>query len=96
VIVWLGPGIGPRAYEVGPDVYDAFVATDPGAKAAFEPRGEGKFGADLHALARRRLAAAGVTAVYGGGFCTFSNAGRFFSYRRERVTGRFATLIWID
>jgi YfiH family protein len=96
VIVWLGPGIGPRAYEVGPDVYDAFVAPDPGAKAAFEPREEGKFGADLHALARRRLATAGVTAVYGGGFCTFSDAGRFFSYRRERVTGRFATLIWID
>jgi YfiH family protein len=96
VIAWLGPAIGPRAYEVGPDVYDAFVAPDPGAKAAFEPREEGKFGADLHALARRRLATAGVTAVYGGGFCTFSDAGRFFSYRRERVTGRFATLIWID
>jgi YfiH family protein len=96
VIAWLGPGIGPRAYEVGPDVYDAFVARDSGATAAFEPRGDDKFGADLYAIARRRLEAAGVAGAYGGGFCTYTDAGRFYSYRRERVTGRFATLIWID
>jgi hypothetical protein len=96
VIAWLGPAIGPRAYEVGPDVYDAFVTRDPGVSAAFAPRGDGKFSADLHALVRRRLAAAGVAGAYGGGQCTYTDAGRFYSYRRERTTGRFASLIWID
>jgi YfiH family protein len=96
VIAWLGPGIGPRAYEVGRDVYDAFVAPDPVLAAAFAPRGEGKFLADLCALARRRLSVAEVSAVYGGGFCTYTDAARFYSYRREPTTGRFATLIWID
>lgn len=96
VIAWLGPGIGPRAYEVGPDVYDAFVTRNPDAAAAFEPHGDGRFNADLHTLARRRLEAAGVAAVYGSGFCTYTDAGRFYSYRRERATGRFASLIWID
>jgi hypothetical protein len=96
VIAWLGPAIGPRAYEVGPDVYDAFVTRDPGASAAFAPHGDGKFSADLHALARRRLAAAGVSGAYAGGQCTYTDAGRFYSYRRERTTGRFASLIWID
>jgi YfiH family protein len=96
VVAWLGPGIGPHAYEVGPDVYDAFVARDPGAAVAFRPHGAGKFRADLHALARRRLAAAGVAAAYGGGLCTYTDAGRFYSYRRDNATGRFASLIWID
>jgi YfiH family protein len=96
VLAWLGPGIGPRAYEVGRDVYDAFVMREPAAASAFEPRREGKFGADLCALARLRIAAAGVSAVYGSGFCTYTDARRFYSYRRERMTGRFASLIWID
>jgi hypothetical protein len=96
VSAWLGPGIGPQAYEVGRDVYDAFVVPDPALAAAFAPRGAGKFLADLYALARRRLAVAGVTAVYGGGFCTCTDSARFYSYRREKTTGRFASLIWID
>jgi hypothetical protein len=96
VIAWLGPGIGPRAYEVGRDVYDAFVAREPGAALAFEPHGDGKFRADLFALARRRLEAAGVGASFGGGLCTYTDAARFYSYRREKATGRFASLIWID
>lgn len=96
VLAWLGPAIGPRAYEVGADVYDAFVERDPGAGAAFAPHGDGKFRADLYVLARRRLGAAGVAATYGGGFCTHTDAGRFYSYRRDKTTGRFASLIWID
>ena len=96
VIAWLGPGIGPRAYEVGRDVYEAFVAPDAAVAAAFEPQRDGKFRADLYALARRRLAVAGVTAVYGGGFCTYTDSARFYSYRRDQTTGRFASLIWID
>jgi YfiH family protein len=96
VMAWLGPAIGARAYEVGRDVYDAFVGRDPALAAALEPRSGGKFRADLCAAARRRLAATGVLEVYGGGFCTYTDSTRFFSYRRERATGRFASLIWID
>jgi YfiH family protein len=96
LVAWLGPAIGPRAYEVGQDVHDAFVAADAGAAAAFAALGRGKYLADLYALARRRLAAAGVTTVHGGGFCTHAERERFYSYRRDRVTGRFATLVWIE
>jgi YfiH family protein len=96
LIAWLGPAIGPRAYEVGQDVFDAFVAADPGAASAFAPLGVGKHLADLYALARRRLAAAGVTAVHGGGFCTHAEPARFYSYRRDRTTGRFASLVWME
>jgi YfiH family protein len=96
VLAWLGPAIGPRVYEVGTDVYDAFVGLDPGAVTAFELRGSGRFRADLWTLARRRLGAAGVAAAYGGGVCTYTDARRFYSYRREQTTGRFASLIWID
>ena len=93
LLAWLGPAIGPRSYEVGADVRDAFVRTDPGAAAAFAPTRPGHWRCDLYALARRRLAAAGVTRVYGGGFDTFADA-RFYSFRRDRATGRFASLIW--
>jgi len=96
VVAWLGPAIGPRAYEVGQDVYDAFVAADAGAAQAFTALGAGKHLADLYALARRRLAAAGVEAVYGGGFCTHAEGQRFYSYRRDRTTGRFASLVWME
>lgn len=96
VVAWLGPAIGPRAYEVGPEVREAFARGAPGAAAAFVPHGDGKFLADLPALARHRLAAAGVGAVYGGAHCTHTEAGRFYSYRREPTTGRFASLVWID
>jgi len=96
VIAWLGPGIGLAAYEVGADVYDAFVGRTPNAAAAFTAQGEGKYRADLYALARQRLAAAGVSAIHGGAYCTFTNAERFYSYRRERTTGRFASLVWME
>jgi len=94
LLAYLGPGIGPRAFEVGADVRDAFVAGDAPAEAAFRPHAPGKWLADLFLLARRRLARAGVGAVYGGGLCTYSNAARFYSHRRERVTGRMAAVIW--
>jgi YfiH family protein len=93
LLAYIGPGIGPRAYEVGTEVRDAFLARDPGAEEAFARRPGGKFLADLAALARRRLAACGVRQVYGGGYCTASDP-RFFSFRRDRITGRMAGLIW--
>ena len=96
LIAYLGPGIGPRAFEVGADVRDAFITADPGSDAAFSPHVPGKWLADLFTLARRRLSAAGVTGVYGGRDCTYSDAKRFYSYRRDRTTGRMAALIWIQ
>ena len=95
VLVWLGPAIGPKAFEVGAEVRDAFVAQHAQAVSAFEPSANaGKFMADIYQLARIRLAARGVEAVYGGNFCTYSDP-RFYSYRRSAQTGRFASLIWL-
>lgn len=96
VLAYLGPAIGPRAFEVGPEVREAFMAQDASAAAAFAPQANGKYLADLYLLARRRLGLAGVTQVYGGGECTYSDAERFFSYRRDGATGRMAALVWID
>lgn len=96
VLVWLGPAIGPTAFEVGLEVRDAFVAQHPQAVEAFVPsRNDGRLMADIYALARLRLAACGVTAVYGGGLCTVSDP-RFYSYRRQPRTGRFASLVWLQ
>ena len=95
LIAYIGPGIGARRYEVGEDVHKAFVDTDPAAARSFAPTQDGKYHVDLHGLARQRLAASGVAEVYGGGFCTASE-GRFFSFRRDRTTGRMASLIWIE
>jgi YfiH family protein len=95
-MAYLGPAISSRAFEVGRDVYDAFVNNDNEAGAAFTPAAAGKFHADLYALARLRLARAGVHDVYGGGFCTYADPARFYSYRRDHVTGRMAALIWLD
>ncbi|WP_409049233.1 purine nucleoside phosphorylase YfiH [Enterobacter sp. R1(2018)] len=94
IIAWLGPAIGPDAFEVGPEVREAFVAKDAKADAAFRPVGE-KYYADIYTLARQRLANAGVEQVYGGNRCTHSEAGDFFSYRRDRITGRMASFIWL-
>lgn len=94
VMAWLGPAIGPEAFEVGEEVREAFMRVDPGAGSAFAPRGGGKYLADLYALARQRLARAGVTRVHGGGFCTFNEPGRFFSYRRGGDPGRMGAFIW--
>lgn len=96
VLVWLGPAIGPQAFEVGPEVRETFIQQLPEAVEAFIPsQNAGKFMADIYKLARLRLAARGVTAVYGGGFCTVSDP-RFFSYRRAQRTGRFASLVWLE
>ena len=94
LIAYLGPGIGPGAFEVGADVRDAFLARDADAAAAFTPHAAGKWLADLFLLARQRLWRAGVGEVHGGTLCTYSDARRFFSYRRERRTGRMAAVIW--
>ncbi|HYQ37368.1 MAG TPA: peptidoglycan editing factor PgeF [Pseudomonas sp.] len=97
VLVWLGPAIGPQAFEVGAEVREAFVARHAEAAAAFVPSvNPGRFMADLYQLARIRLAAIGVMAVYGGGLCTFSDTERFYSYRRASRTGRLASLIWLE
>ncbi|QFH68279.1 polyphenol oxidase [Enterobacter sp. E76] len=94
IMAWLGPAIGPQAFEVGDDVRDAFIAKDGQAASAFRPVGE-KYFADIYQLARQRLTAAGVTKIYGGDRCTFTEKGDFFSYRRDRITGRMASFIWL-
>jgi YfiH family protein len=95
VLAWMGAAIGPQAFEVGDEVRAAFVAQHAGAAAAFAPHAPEKWLADLYALARIRLGAIGVQAIYGGGRCTFNEAESFFSYRRDGVTGRMASLIWL-
>jgi YfiH family protein len=95
LVAWLGPCIGPQAFEVGADVREAFVATDAAAAAEFRPGRAGRFMADLPALARRRLAAAGVADVHGTVLCTHADSARFYSYRRDGETGRMAALIWL-
>ncbi|WP_159017290.1 peptidoglycan editing factor PgeF [Cognatiluteimonas profundi] len=95
IVAWMGPAAGPRAYEVGEDVYDAFAAGEPRAASAFVATRPGHWLVDLPALARRRLLAAGLQHVHGGDLCTISDPARFFSHRRDRVTGRMATLAWL-
>jgi YfiH family protein len=96
LIAWLGPAIGPGHFEVGGEVREALLVGDPGAASAFTANHCGRYMADLYMLARRRLAALGVARIYGGGECTFAAADRFFSHRRDGVTGRQATLIWLE
>jgi len=96
LMAWLGPAIGPEAFEVGAEVRAAFMAQDPRAAGAFTPYGDqGKFHADLYKLARQRLAALGITRIFGGNFCTFHQRDKFFSYRRDGVTGRMGTFVWL-
>lgn len=95
LLAWLGPAIGPTAFEVGAEVKAAFMAVDEAAGQAFSPSPNGRWLADLFLLARQRLARAGVNEVYGGGVCTFSDPVRFYSYRRDQVTGRMASLVWL-
>ena len=96
LLAWLGPAIGPDAFEVGEEVRAAFLALDADNAGCFRPSPAGRWLADLYELARRQLRALGVMAIYGGEFCTFSDSKRFFSYRRKNPTGRMATLIWLD
>ena len=92
LMAWLGPAIGPAVYEVGEEVAAAFPDE---FTQAFAPRGE-RWLLDLYAVARLKLASAGVSAVFGGGLCTYSDPGRFYSFRRDGVTGRMATLVWLE
>ena len=96
LFAYLGPAIGPSAFEVGNDVRDAFIAADRAAGVAFHPHKPGKWLADLFVLARQRLASTGVLNVYGGECCTYSDPARFFSHRRDKVSGRMAALVWIE
>jgi YfiH family protein len=95
VLAWLGPAIGPRVYEVGDEVRAAFLARDARAAQAFAPTRPGHWLLDLYLVARQRLAARGVERVYGGGFCTHTEAGRFFSFRRKAKSGRMAAAVWL-
>ncbi|MFY0641789.1 MAG: peptidoglycan editing factor PgeF [Bermanella sp.] len=96
VMAWLGPAIGPDVFEVGQEVKDAFTTQNPACAVCFKPSNNAKkWLADLYSLARVRLLAAGVKRVYGGEFCTFTDESRFFSYRRDGVTGRMASCIWL-
>jgi hypothetical protein len=95
ILAWLGPAIGPGSYEVGEEVRSAFLARNARAAAAFEESRAGHWFCDLYVLARQRLAGAGVGRVFGGGFDTLADP-RFYSYRRDRETGRFASLIWLS
>lgn len=96
LLAWLGPAIGPHAFEVGGEVREAFLQRDPGCTAAFRPGNGDRWYADIYRLARRRLNGLGVRDVRGGGFCTFNEKERFFSYRREgKETGRMGAFIWL-
>ena len=96
LMAWLGPAIGQGAFEVGPEVRQAFVERSSAADAFFATNHRDRFEADLHGLARLVLRTAGVPAVFGGGWCTATDPARFFSFRRDGVTGRMATLAWLE
>ncbi|MGB7934193.1 MAG: laccase domain-containing protein, partial [Gammaproteobacteria bacterium] len=96
LMAWLGPAISAEAYVVGEEVRETFVSHDPAAETAFRPAADAGWHADLYRLARQRLRSQGVTAVHGGGFCTWQDPVRFYSYRRDGVTGRMASLIWLQ
>jgi YfiH family protein len=95
VLAWLGPAIGPRAYEVGAEVREAFVSRDTAAAAAFTPTRPDHWLLDLYMIAGQRLQRRGVSRIYGGDFCTYSDAQRFYSFRRDRTAERMAALIWL-
>ncbi|WP_101774372.1 peptidoglycan editing factor PgeF [Pasteurella oralis] len=96
IIAWLGPAIGPTKFQVGQDVVERFCAREPTAELAFkpDPQAPNKYLADLYLLATQRLNRLGITQISGGEYCTFTEQNKFFSYRRERQTGRMATLVW--
>jgi YfiH family protein len=96
LVAWLGPAAGPQAYEVGAEVFDAFVSQDENAASAFVATRPGHWRVDLYALARRRLAKLGIARVHGGDLCTISDPQRFFSHRRDARTGRMATVVWMQ
>ncbi|MDO8465780.1 MAG: peptidoglycan editing factor PgeF [Gallionella sp.] len=95
LMAWMGPAISRDTFEVGEEVRTIFVKNNPQAAAAFVPGQPGKWLADIYALARLRLNALGITQIYGGGYCTYREREKFFSYRRDGVTGRMGTFIWL-
>ncbi len=95
LLAWFGPAISQPAFEVGGEVREAFVAVSPDAAAAFAPNARGRWQADLYLLGRQRLAARGVERVYGGGLCTHSDPGKFYSYRRDGATGRMLSFVYM-
>ncbi|MBI1173679.1 MAG: peptidoglycan editing factor PgeF [Sideroxydans sp.] len=96
LMAWLGPAIGPQAFEVGDEVRAAFIAGQTQAGAAFTPGAPGKWLADIYLLARQRLSALGITRISGGDLCTYSDRARFFSYRRDGATGRMGSFVWLE
>jgi YfiH family protein len=96
LMAWLGPAIGRQAFEVGAEVREIFVASDPQAASAFAASAKGKWRCDIHQLARQRLHALGIRRVASADYCTVSDGERFFSYRRDGATGRMASLIWLE
>jgi YfiH family protein len=96
VLVWLGPAIGAESFEVGAEVRDAYLAKSPDNASAFKQKDNEKWSADIYQLARINLAKLGINKIYGGDFCTITDEERFYSYRRDKDTGRMATLIWRD
>lgn len=96
LIAWLGPAIGPQAFVVGGEVRDTFIAHDADVSRAFKSQPNGKWLADIYELARHRLQQRNITSIHGGDVCTYSDADRFYSYRRDGVTGRMASMIWLD
>lgn len=96
LVAWLGPAAGPQAYEIGEEVFNAFVTQDAQAASAFVATKPGHWRVDLYALARRRLAGLGIDRIHGGDLCTISDPQRFYSHRRDARTGRMATVAWIQ
>ena len=96
LMAWLGPAIGPNAFEVGIEVRAAFMLHNNDAELAFRPAADSKWLGDIYLLAKQRLHKLGVTRIYGGGLCTYTDQARFFSFRRDGATGRMASLIWLD
>jgi len=95
-MAWLGPAISQDEFEVGDEVRALFVDADPEAAAAFISGQTGKCFADIYALTKLRLGALGITQIYGGGYCTYRETERFYSYRRDGATGRMGTFIWLE
>jgi polyphenol oxidase len=96
ILVWLGPAIGPKAFVVGEEVFQSFMDKDREAEAAFQPIENNLWQANLYKLAQQRLHKLGITSIYGGNYCTFTDNHRFFSYRRDQITGRMLSLIWVN
>jgi YfiH family protein len=97
IIAWMGPAIGPQAFEVGAEVKHAFLERDAKVAACFtqQPANPDKYLADIYHLARLTMHKAGIRKIFGGAYCTVTERDKFYSYRRDRITGRMASLIWI-